>query len=203
MCDSDCLYYVAAYFECIDLLIPPSIFSHITVVGRSPFLRSYSHVVRTRITISVSFNSCPTQISIDRSYFMTSALNFTLIVFDSVAYHSKMFTRTHSILVPSRSSLSHVHRSSFTSAYSFSFSYCSSLFDFNFYITCHMLCHLKQLGPSMRTYPRRTSLTFLMSCFTSLICLELFRYSLASPRVHSKPRLVNLTGNMFLLSSSC
>jgi hypothetical protein len=60
-----------------------------------------------------------TRISIDRLYFMTSALNFALIVFDSVACRSKTFARMHSVLVPSRSSLSHVHRSSFTSAYSF------------------------------------------------------------------------------------
>jgi hypothetical protein len=169
--------------------------SHMTyparhTVGCSPFLRSYSHIIQTRITISVPFDSRPAWILIDRSYFMTSTLDFAFIIFNSVTCHSNMFARTHSILVPSRSSPFHVHRSLFTSAYSFSFSYCSSPFDFDFYVARHVLCHLKWLGPSTRTYPRRTSLTFLTSRFTSLICLELFQYSLVSPRVHSESRLV-------------
>jgi predicted metal-dependent hydrolase len=143
-------------------------------VGCSPFLRSYSHIIQTQITISVPFDSRPTQISIDQSYIMTFALDFALIMFYSVACHSKTIAHMHSIFVPSRLSSSHVHCSSFTSAYSLSFSYCSSPFNFNFYIACHMLCHLKRLRPSMRTYLRRTSLTFLTSHFISLICLELF-----------------------------
>jgi hypothetical protein len=159
-------------------------------VGRSPFLRSYSNFVRTRITISVPFDSRPTRILIDRSHFMTFTLDPASNVFDSIACRSKTFACTHSVLVSSRSSLSHVHRSSSTSANPFSFPYCSSPFDFDFCIAGHMLCHLKRLGPSTRTYPRRTSLTFLMSRFTSLICLELFRCSLASPRVYSESRLV-------------
>src|ERR1700709_1812513 len=65
-------------------------------------------------------------------------------------------------------------------------------FDFDPYIVCHVLCHLKRLGPSTRTYISPSNFIYITYASLHLANMpRVYPYFLASLHAHSESRLVD------------